>query len=65
MNVDQVLHLDVASLDSVRTFANAWLKSQRPIHGLINNAGIFSMGGELHYCNIHKTIAVLYDILLL
>jgi len=33
-------HLDLASLDSVREFARGFLASNRPIHLLINNAGV-------------------------
>ena len=40
--------LDLASLDSVRTFAAAWQRERRPLHILVNNAGIFSMGGMCH-----------------
>ena len=40
----QVALLDVASLESVRSFAEAW--GERPLHLLINNAGIFDLGGE-------------------
>ena len=31
--------LDLASLDSVRSFAAAWDAEQRPLHILVNNAG--------------------------
>lgn len=40
----QVQSLDLASLDSVRSFALSWQQKQRPLHMLINNAGIFTMG---------------------
>ena len=43
----QVQLLDVASLESVRSFAKSWQQQNRPLHMLINNAGIFSMGGAL------------------
>ena len=39
----QVALLDVSSLKSVRSFAQAW--GERPLHLLINNAGIFDIGG--------------------
>jgi len=34
------LHLDLASLDSVRAFAREFLATHQPIHLLINNAGV-------------------------
>ncbi|KAK9806291.1 hypothetical protein WJX72_008741 [[Myrmecia] bisecta] len=40
----EVLQLDVSSLASVRAFAQAWQQRGRPLHVLVNNAGIFSMG---------------------
>ena len=46
----QVQVLDLASLDSVRSFAAAWQRQQRPLHILVNNAGIFSMGGVGAMC---------------
>lgn len=41
----EVMELDLSSLTSVRKFAAAWTaeKQNRPLHILINNAGIFSM----------------------
>jgi NAD(P)-dependent dehydrogenase (short-subunit alcohol dehydrogenase family) len=36
--------LDLASLRSVRDFVERW--QQRPLHVLVNNAGMFNMGGE-------------------
>ncbi|XWS50897.1 hypothetical protein CRYUN_Cryun12cG0129600 [Craigia yunnanensis] len=40
----EVMELDLLSLDSVVTFANAWNARLGPLHVLINNAGIFSIG---------------------
>ena len=40
----QVRELDLTLLTSVREFCEKWDKNE-PIHVLINNAGIFSMGG--------------------
>lgn len=40
----KVMELDVASLDSVRNFAQQWKAIGDPIDVLINNAGIFNMG---------------------
>ncbi|BDA41074.1 Retinol dehydrogenase 11 [Coccomyxa sp. Obi] len=42
----EVQLLDVASLDSIRRFAKSWHEQKRPLHMLINNAGIFSMGAD-------------------
>ena len=39
----EVMLLDVSSLQSVRSFAQSW--NQRPLHCLVNNAGIFDIGG--------------------
>ncbi|KAK9813372.1 hypothetical protein WJX73_003332 [Symbiochloris irregularis] len=39
----EVAQLDVASLTSIRSFASQW--GQRPLHVLINNAGLFTIGG--------------------
>ena len=53
----QVMQLDLASLRSVRAFADSWRRRNGPLHVLVNNAGIFSMGGArlthsaaLHAC---------------
>lgn len=40
----KVMELDVASLDSVRSFAQQWKAIGTPIDVLINNAGVFNMG---------------------
>ncbi len=39
------MNLDLASLRSVRAFADSWRRRKAPLHVLVNNAGIFSMGG--------------------
>lgn len=39
------MDLDLLSLDSVVRFAEAWNARSGPLHVLINNAGIFSIGG--------------------
>ncbi len=39
----EVVEVDLASLDSVRRFAEAELARQRPLHGLINNAGVMAL----------------------
>jgi NAD(P)-dependent dehydrogenase (short-subunit alcohol dehydrogenase family) len=39
----EVSLLDLASLQSVRQFVERW--QQRPLHVLVNNAGMFNMGG--------------------
>lgn len=41
----KVMELDLLSLDSVARFAKAWNARLGPLHALINNAGIFSIGG--------------------
>ncbi|XP_052183849.1 dehydrogenase/reductase SDR family member FEY-like [Diospyros lotus] len=40
----EVMELDLLSLDSVVKFAEAWNARSGPLHVLINNAGIFSIG---------------------
>lgn len=39
--------LDLSSLDSVKRFVASWDKKQRPLHILINNAGVFQLGGNV------------------
>lgn len=39
------MELDLLSLESVVRFAEAWNARSGPLHALINNAGIFSIGG--------------------
>lgn len=41
----KVMELDLISLDSVARFADAWNARMEPLHVLINNAGIFTIGG--------------------
>ncbi|AES76542.1 putative NADP-retinol dehydrogenase [Medicago truncatula] len=43
LNVE-VMEVDLLSLDSVARFAEAWNARATPLHALINNAGIFSIG---------------------
>lgn len=43
LNVE-VMELDLLSLDSVVRFAKAWNARMGPLHVLVNNAGIFSIG---------------------
>ncbi|KAK3041917.1 hypothetical protein RJ639_002199 [Escallonia herrerae] len=40
----EVMELDLLSLDSVVRFSEAWNARSGPLHVLINNAGIFSIG---------------------
>jgi NAD(P)-dependent dehydrogenase (short-subunit alcohol dehydrogenase family) len=39
----ELAKLDLASLDSVRRFADAELEKQKPLHALINNAGVMAV----------------------
>ena len=41
----KVMELDLLSLESVARFAEAWNARSGRLHALINNAGIFSIGG--------------------
>lgn len=38
----EVGEMDLADLASVRAFARSWLERRRPLHGLVNNAGIMA-----------------------
>ena len=38
----EVAGMDLADLESVRAFARSWRESGRPLHGLVNNAGIMA-----------------------
>ncbi|GMH32462.1 hypothetical protein BSKO_00296 [Bryopsis sp. KO-2023] len=58
----EVRKLDVSDLDSVRQFVQDWNSTGRPLHLLINNAGVFHMAGprtvlpsrmELHMATNH------------
>lgn len=40
----EVMEVDLLSLDSIARFAEAWNSRLGPLHVLINNAGIFSIG---------------------
>ena len=41
----EVAVLDVSDLKAVKEFATRWRQAQRPLHVLINNAGILQLGG--------------------
>jgi len=43
------MEIDLLSLDSVARFAEAFNARLGPLHVLINNAGMFAMGGWF-YC---------------
>lgn len=43
----EIMLLDVASLQSVRDFAEQWNQQKRSLHCLINNAGVFFMAGAV------------------
>ncbi|GKV05320.1 hypothetical protein SLEP1_g17348 [Rubroshorea leprosula] len=47
----EVMELDLLSLDSVASFAEAWNARSGPLHILINNAGIFSIGEPQKFSN--------------
>jgi NAD(P)-dependent dehydrogenase (short-subunit alcohol dehydrogenase family) len=55
-----VMHLDVASLQSVRTFARGFMAHYIRLDVLINNAGIFSPGREETSDGLEKTMATNY-----
>lgn len=43
----QVMHLDLGSLDSIRSFAREWNARQAPVHVLANIAGETYWGGRV------------------
>lgn len=45
----EVMKLDLASLDAIREFANAFQARGLPLHILINNAGAIGLGKEMHF----------------
>lgn len=45
----EIKKLDLASLASVRTFALSWNAERRPLHILVNNAGVYLLGGVFSY----------------
>ncbi|WZY81389.1 hypothetical protein YC2023_027773 [Brassica napus] len=49
---NKAMELDLLSLNSVIRFSNAWNARLSPLHVLINNAGMFSMGGSECYSQI-------------
>ncbi|CAI5484856.1 unnamed protein product [Closterium sp. Yama58-4] len=49
----EVRQVDLESLASVRAFARAWEAEARPLHVLVNNAGIFSMGVDPSWHSPH------------
>jgi NAD(P)-dependent dehydrogenase (short-subunit alcohol dehydrogenase family) len=67
----RLAHLDLASLESVREFARGFLATDRPIHLLINNAGVMlpdrretSDGFEAHFGINHLGHFLLTNLLL-
>ncbi|PIN10726.1 Dehydrogenases with different specificities (related to short-chain alcohol dehydrogenases) [Handroanthus impetiginosus] len=69
----EVMELDLLSLDSVVRFAEAWNARSGPLHALINNAGIFSIGepqkfskdGHEEHMQVNHLAPALLSILLL
>uniref|UniRef100_A0A2P2LID6 Uncharacterized protein MANES_16G063200 n=1 Tax=Rhizophora mucronata TaxID=61149 RepID=A0A2P2LID6_RHIMU len=69
----EVMELDLLSLDSVARFAKTWNARLVPLHVLINNAGIFSMGvpqqfskdGHEEHMQVNHLAPALLSILLL
>jgi NAD(P)-dependent dehydrogenase (short-subunit alcohol dehydrogenase family) len=66
-----IMHLDLGSLASVRSFAQAYLETERPIHLLVNNAGVMlpdrretSDGFEAHFGVNHLGHFLLTNLLL-
>jgi NAD(P)-dependent dehydrogenase (short-subunit alcohol dehydrogenase family) len=69
----EVMEVDLLSLDSVVKFAEAWNARSAPLHVLINNAGIFSIGepqrfskdGHEEHMQVNHLAPALLSILLL
>lgn len=55
------MELDLLSLDSVVSFAEAWNARLGPLHVLINNAGIFSIGGWFDNTTVYANLFVLIE----
>lgn len=56
----EVMLLDVSSMQSVRSFAQQWNQRQKPLHCLINNAGVFDMSSSKPcspHANTHKRVS--------
>jgi NAD(P)-dependent dehydrogenase (short-subunit alcohol dehydrogenase family) len=53
----EVSLLDLASLESVRAFVGRWEAQRRPLHVLINNAGVFNMGGACRPVRLRRWCA--------
>lgn len=57
--------LDLLSLASVRSFAAEWERQQRPLHVLVNNAGVLLLGGLLYiHCYFYKSLLLLVSSIL-
>lgn len=50
------MQVDLLSLDSVAKFAEAWNARSAPLHVLINNAGIFMLGGWYAFYNFDSLL---------
>lgn len=69
----EVMELNLLSLDSVARFAEAWNSRSGPLHVLINNAGIFSIGepqkfskdGHEEHMQVNHLAPALLSVLLL
>lgn len=53
----KAMELDLLSLDSVARFADSWNARLGPLHVLINNAGIFAMGGWFYFPFSYKAFS--------
>jgi NAD(P)-dependent dehydrogenase (short-subunit alcohol dehydrogenase family) len=45
----EVMSLDLASLQNIRSFAGAFLALNKPLHALINNAGAVGLGKQIQF----------------
>ncbi|OVA04294.1 Short-chain dehydrogenase/reductase SDR [Macleaya cordata] len=50
LNVE-VMELDLLSLSSVHRFTEKWMQRSKPLHVLINNAGIYKLGEPQRFSN--------------
>ena len=55
----EYMHLDLASLDSVRLFSSTLCKRDQSLHLLINNAGISWAHYGLHTLLVHLVLCTL------
>ncbi|KAK3760106.1 hypothetical protein RRG08_064776 [Elysia crispata] len=54
----ETMHIDLASLNSVKAFADKYIQTGWPLHILILNAGVFGIGFSMTEDNLEQTFQV-------